>query len=659
MLKNMKDTNAPSGDVMAIELKLTIYNTASRLQLPAIPISGWGELVKNACFMELQGFPVPGAQEVAITSVCGQRHLDDGDLELWGDVLNLCRAPEQWNPNSNCRFANCKLLMGITITSGHHSNKVTEPLLSVYQKACFGDVFVKLVSDAADESGSEEGVPEKAAGELVKLCETFLRPYATQDPPTEALAGFLKPSISIFRGLAALSSPIPSYLGSALHDVEYICPTNGTQASVMAEVCCRGVGRIIVNKLRSPLWHQRLAEYRKARGSELEFGEAVQAAIKQSYDLVEMISQDDVAAFVSKVDDWLAGDLVQQWTLWKASDLRTGFSEVLEDNLAKIIKHRLHLCSDDKSAAPSLMMGCVSAARNMQSVLKCVRESIAKPLMQDVVERLTSWQQRDTASRTDVAVDAYLAWPSMANLTELVKILKAGESNGSGFDKTSAKMQQVCTATFRWIGVEAGTGDDAIHPGGVPLAERALVDLLELLCTSEREHTVWLVVVKVLNGIEDAVESCQAFDEVSCAEDSKGVVENLAHKLDAREQFSAFKEEEAAESKHFEAYCRRAMNAIEQHELVFENMVSKLFNGLCARIQKTSGVLKQVCNGWDHGKHWYEARFDAEDILECYKRTLAVVNKNQIEKCEHAVTEASMLVTSNIFCMSGCVCGCA
>ena len=210
-----------ASDVYRAELEgnVTAVACAQSLHIKKISMSLLGELSKNVAYLELRGVPLPVEHKIAITSRCATVWLEDGNVLKWCSCLKM-QACQEWS----------------------------------FAAPTFGDVLFQTDAEPLQLSDEEMKFFENTVHQTV-ICDGFIRKMSASEVDNSRAKEFssmLKQALEVldvetslpgvnavircFRGLLALSSPIPGIGGSSLEDVKFV-----TTASVRKGLPGRGV----------------------------------------------------------------------------------------------------------------------------------------------------------------------------------------------------------------------------------------------------------------------------------------------------------------------------------------------------------------------------------------------------------------------------------
>jgi hypothetical protein len=609
-----------SNDCVREELQsvIAMVSAAQALQIDRLTRADLGEITKNVCLLELLGHTLPVLHQVHITRKVAAQALQDGQVKQWAAIIALTQeGTDSWDVKGP-RFAAC-------CAAFQKDDPELREAMHIWQGSVLCDAFMREVVDASSRLQSESGsVCPNARDPLATMCSVALESLekcGSLDETQPELREAACVITSVLRGFLALVSPIPGAHGSALSDVEFIYPANGSSGQIISKL--PRLGRILVNRLRKDqVWSGLVAMFQEHVGAECCTGEAVRAALKESVALAARVKELS-AASSSLVDDSAVAQrctvLVAQMTSnlpkWRSS-LRPGATSDLEANV--LITLEAHVHDLEQHEGPQAM----EALCGIRGCLEAMGEH-AKPLQQRVLDTLVAWQSKDTVARVKSAADSFAAAPSVPAMASLTQQLQAKPHMPQDLQDAVQKALEACLA---WL------------PESKAFEEDSVADFLDLAATTD-DHQEWSKIIRSMVTLRASCEKCDVND-VSLKEQQAAVAQLSSNLHKASTTLASAQCTNPELHRQIQLLVApvtaRQQDLKETVKMRVLEMTQRMVEFLAAK----TALLAQVSRGAPKGKAWHDDREADEDILQVYERTLATVQKAQIEELVAEVRKA-------------------
>ena len=106
------DEDAQADEIEHLKILLALSVAARSIQVIAIAVASWSEIVKNVEFLELNGHSCIPAVQVAITRKSARSSFADGDIEKWADAVVIAPRGRQWAVRHS-RFSDCDIFLNL------------------------------------------------------------------------------------------------------------------------------------------------------------------------------------------------------------------------------------------------------------------------------------------------------------------------------------------------------------------------------------------------------------------------------------------------------------------------------------------------------------------------------------------------------------------
>ena len=272
--------------------------------------------------LQLTGVPVlPHQHRLLITLKYALIKLRAGAYDEWIACLDVTPLPEtQWTP--------AKPTFGASWGpwAMDEADVPQEKLEqgATWLQAMFDDPFLRLMNDKSTEA---------IVGQLSPLVR-FLTENSCCFPPE--LQSYRDVALRVARGLLAILSPTPGFMGSGARDVEFIHQPAGCQMPAVVNEFPK-MGRLIAGKLRrDEFWKGLVSEFRKFHGPGMDSGTKVVAAAEKAARLAHLKLGGDWTEALDVEWNDLLQELQGELVTWRAA-LRPRATDELETNSLKLI----------------------------------------------------------------------------------------------------------------------------------------------------------------------------------------------------------------------------------------------------------------------------------------------------------------------------------
>lgn len=388
-LKARLDSAVPGS--VDFEERLMLLNcatAANNLQLHLLKAERWNDMMLDLDILENAGYDIPMSHQRKLTSIRSEVYLKKGDFEawircVWPTWTNLHTEMDKlrWQHQSPCLASCC------TDTSGEIGD--TSALTTAFHQSVLNDAWMAIFRDASRDEKSEP---------LVACCTVFLETAEkyTDNIPTCLLTDMQR-MVQFYKGILALVSPIPGYMGSTLDDVLWCRPPVAKRPTDCAEKALGRVGKIVAGVLRSEkMWTSRYDLLQQHLGADAEHGDNMNKLLEEAKLVLALLlkqpgADDSICKQISELFKRLRLNLAT----WQAS-LRPGATSALQRLVFDILtKQWTSITSGNAGGGQTL------PTSELKETLECMDIQSARDLAHQVMEHSMATEKSDLLQKLE------------------------------------------------------------------------------------------------------------------------------------------------------------------------------------------------------------------------------------------------------------------
>ena len=486
-------------------------------------------------------------------------------------------------------------------------------------------MFAKSVLDAISRLVSQ-------VAPLLAVCEAFIV-FCKNN--SEAWPSELWPSIVVatntMKCIVALINPVPGACGSSLSHVDYVLPAMTSKIPGLVTDFPR-FGKLLVAKLRKiQPWIYRTTEFRWHVGAAEEVGVAMLEAETVARRLATMRDMSDTAAQDDL--DFVYDAAKANLSKWRES-LRPGATNELEDSISGLFLSNLEVLHVNNKEHQLDGAEAIDLANDLLQVAQTLGETRSRMVTQRILSFTTACQDTLDTSKLTGIFAALKDTPDSAVIKQAAKAI-------CDMPRLEPEMhlalQDTSKHVLKWLsGLQAEE-----------MLNMNFGEIATLLKKASLAHAKqWEAIVQKFADIQVAFATTDSGGRQVLPKCSKAF-------LSAAQYLAGLN----VVDEDLERFKQQALVAMASWRSTLKDVVSRALMAALGRVTTLSVQVAQVSGGGPNGSNWHDCMPFEEDILDVYKKTLDVVDRDAIEVMKNdlsgAVDEYESLVSANREALAG------